>query len=59
MGDNSIVENIKINQNIILENGVLKADSKEASLNLYEDIKLKGAESFFYEKIKNLLNSKF
>ncbi|MGB0892013.1 MAG: hypothetical protein ACPGUU_06640 [Flavobacteriaceae bacterium] len=52
--DSLILENVKINQNVTLKNGILSADSKEAFLNLYEDVKSKGAESFFYEKIRPL-----
>jgi hypothetical protein len=48
-----------INQNVILKEGLLNISSKDAFLSLYEDIKLQGAESFYYKKIKNLQNSDF
>jgi hypothetical protein len=57
--DNTILDNMIINQNVILKEGLLNISSKDAFLSLYEDIKLQGAESFYYKKIKNLQNSDF
>jgi hypothetical protein len=48
-----------INQNVILKEGLINISSKDAFLSLYEDIKLQGAESFYYKKIKNLQNFDF
>lgn len=54
LGDNSILDNMIINQNVILKEGLLNISLKDAFLSLYEDIKQQVAESFYYKKYSKL-----
>tara|TARA_R110001606_G_scaffold372747_1_gene529895 strand:+ start:205 stop:1662 length:1458 start_codon:yes stop_codon:yes gene_type:complete len=47
-----------LNENVELKEGVFKINTKNAFTNLYEDIKNKGSESYYNEKIKNFENFK-
>tara|TARA_R110002167_G_scaffold117793_1_gene293969 strand:+ start:15731 stop:17239 length:1509 start_codon:yes stop_codon:yes gene_type:complete len=56
--DNTISETLGFNDNVLLKNGVLTFNTKGAFLNLYEEVKTQGAESYYNNNIKNLENFK-
>jgi hypothetical protein len=55
---NNVSENVKLNENVELKKGVFKFNTKNAFTNLYKDIKNKGSESYYNEKIRKFENFK-
>lgn len=58
MNSENVSDIVKLNENIELKEGVLKINTKNAFTNLYEEIKNKGSESYYNEKIRKFENFK-